>query len=319
MGKFIDLSGQRFGHLLVEYRVEDHVSSGGHKYVAYKCLCDCGRYTVVTAGKLKTGHTSSCGQCGVYNPLDDLTGRRFDKLVVIRQDGYHVYPNGDREYRWLCKCDCGGTISVLGKSLKAKGSHSCNCFRHKRNVTNNMLGKQFGKLIVVSQEKDLYTSIGTVIDQWLCHCECGKDVIVRGASLRNGHTSSCGCYRLMMLQGIKHMSKSEIAVMNVLDKLGVSYEAQKTYPDLVGLSNNLLSYDFCVFINNQDYLIECQGLQHYVPVEFFGGRQAFDCQQVHDSRKRKYAAKHGYKLLALDCRSGPPNDLYKQLLSFLNI
>ena len=319
MGKCIDLSGQRFGHLLVECRVEDYVSSGGNRFPAYKCVCDCGRHKVVTANKLRTGHTSSCGQCDVYNRLEDLTGRRFDKLVVLRQDGYHTYPNGDREYRWLCQCDCGGTISVLGKSLKVNGPHSCNCYRHVRNIVNDMLGRKFGKLTVMAREKDLYTKQGTVIDQWLCHCDCGNNVVVRGASLRNGHTSSCGCYRLEMLTGINYMSKSETAVANVLDELGVIYVAQKTYCDLVGVANNLLSYDFCVNMNGDDYLIECQGLQHYQSVEFFGGEHGFGCQKVHDYRKAKYAEEHDYKLLALDCRSGPPKDLFEQVFSFLNV
>ena len=28
---------------------------------------------------------------------------------------------------------------------------------------------------------------------WLCQCDCGKEVIVRGASLTTGNTKSCGC------------------------------------------------------------------------------------------------------------------------------
>lgn len=31
---------------------------------------------------------------------------------------------------------------------------------------------------------------------WLCKCECGKEVIVRGTYLRNGHTQSCGCFNI---------------------------------------------------------------------------------------------------------------------------
>jgi hypothetical protein len=29
---------------------------------------------------------------------------------------------------------------------------------------------------------------------WLCKCDCGKSIEVRGSSLISGHTKSCGCY-----------------------------------------------------------------------------------------------------------------------------
>lgn len=31
---------------------------------------------------------------------------------------------------------------------------------------------------------------------WKCRCECGKEIIVDGTSLRTGNTTSCGCRRL---------------------------------------------------------------------------------------------------------------------------
>lgn len=31
--------------------------------------------------------------------------------------------------------------------------------------------------------------------QWLCQCECGKMVVVKGIALRKGTTKSCGCYQ----------------------------------------------------------------------------------------------------------------------------
>lgn len=33
----------------------------------------------------------------------DLTGKRFDRLYVIKLDE----KNKSNEYLWLCKCDCG--------------------------------------------------------------------------------------------------------------------------------------------------------------------------------------------------------------------
>ena len=58
MPKFQNITGQRFGRLVVVERQPRTTRRDGVRWV---CLCDCGR-TMVTLGKrLKTGHTRSCG------------------------------------------------------------------------------------------------------------------------------------------------------------------------------------------------------------------------------------------------------------------
>ena len=57
MGKFIDLTGQRFGKLVVKERAPNN-RFGGARWL---CQCDCGKQSVVTAGELKRGHAKSCG------------------------------------------------------------------------------------------------------------------------------------------------------------------------------------------------------------------------------------------------------------------
>lgn len=56
MGKFSDLTGQKFGRLTVLERCpsDDH----GAKWL---CQCDCGNMTTVRAYALKSGHAVSCG------------------------------------------------------------------------------------------------------------------------------------------------------------------------------------------------------------------------------------------------------------------
>lgn len=57
MGKFIDLTGQRFGRLTVIERAEN--ATNGR--VQWKCVCDCGNQVVCRAYNLQNGHTRSCG------------------------------------------------------------------------------------------------------------------------------------------------------------------------------------------------------------------------------------------------------------------
>lgn len=54
---------------------------------------------------------------------------------------------------------------------------------------NDMLGKKFGRLVVV--EKAGHDKWGN--DLWKSECLCGKNLTTRGAHLRKGKTKSCGC------------------------------------------------------------------------------------------------------------------------------
>ena len=56
-----DLTGQRFGRLLVIQRADRYKTDSGKRGTYYHCKCDCGNEVTVIAGHLTTGHTWSCG------------------------------------------------------------------------------------------------------------------------------------------------------------------------------------------------------------------------------------------------------------------
>lgn len=60
----------------------------------------------------------------------DLTGMRFGRLTAIKRVEDHIsYPSGYKTSQWLCKCDCGNDVVVIGKNLtKKNGTKSCGCF-----------------------------------------------------------------------------------------------------------------------------------------------------------------------------------------------
>lgn len=60
----------------------------------------------------------------------------------------------------------------------------------------DLTGKTFGRLTVLRQAEDNVLPSGLHEKMWLCQCECGNQVVVRGAFLRTGHTTSCGCHKL---------------------------------------------------------------------------------------------------------------------------
>ena len=54
-----------------------------------------------------------------------------------------------------------------------------------------------------------------------------------------------------------------------------------------------MSYDF--FISGLNIAIEYQGRQHFEPVDFFGGEEAFEALQARDKLKAKLSAENGIK------------------------
>ena len=57
----------------------------------------------------------------------------------------------------------------------------------------DLTNKKFGKLTVISQAEHIQTPNGRSHVAWNCQCECGNTCVIRGDTLRNNHTISCGC------------------------------------------------------------------------------------------------------------------------------
>ena len=58
----------------------------------------------------------------------------------------------------------------------------------------DLTGNVYGRLTVLYEGERRRSPSGAIRRQWVCKCECGNIVEVTTASLRNGHTVSCGCY-----------------------------------------------------------------------------------------------------------------------------
>ena len=195
-----DLIGQRFGMLTV---TEDSGRRQGRS-ILWRCRCDCGGEACFTRGQLTSGAVVNCGCQKIKHStsLDDLTGRQFGRLTVLRRE------ENDRsgKTRWLCRCACGSTCVVLGQNLKHGSTCSCGC-RKKDTVylRRDLTGQRFGRLTALCPVKrdGRSTSSGTV---WRCRCDCGQEADVPASCLVSGRTRSCGCLnREQMSRMHEHM------------------------------------------------------------------------------------------------------------------
>lgn len=61
----------------------------------------------------------------------------------------------------------------------------------------DLTGQTFGRWVVTSRGLDYtYPKSGKSAPRWECLCECGKEKLVHGAHLKNGTSTSCGCYNV---------------------------------------------------------------------------------------------------------------------------
>lgn len=70
----------------------------------------------------------------------------------------------------------------------------------------DLTGQRFGRLVVIKRSDDKILPCGQKQICWLCRCDCGKEIVVRGSALRQSHTKSCGCISAenLLRRNIKH-------------------------------------------------------------------------------------------------------------------
>ena len=95
----------------------------GNTMYRWRCLCDCGKESIVGQTLLQSGKTKSCG-CNGYPPMEDLTGRFFGRLTVLEQA---EWKNGTSY--WRCRCECGNETTVRYAYLITGHTKSCGCLQ----------------------------------------------------------------------------------------------------------------------------------------------------------------------------------------------
>jgi hypothetical protein len=123
----------------------------------------------------------------------DLTGKRFNKLVVLSYAG----KDKQRCRIWKCKCDCGNIKNIRSSHLLDHTTKSCGCSSRKlftqtilkkRDKKQDLTGKVFGYLTVLDRDDSKTTR-----EHWRCRCVCGNITTPERKRLIAGTTRSCGC------------------------------------------------------------------------------------------------------------------------------
>lgn len=89
----------------------------------------------------------------------------------------------------------------------------------------DMVGKRFNRWAVISYAFSKKTKCLT-IPMWKCRCSCGTIKVISGATLRNGTSKSCGCYKREKIR----LRYGEASFNSVYNKYKTrAYEASRTF------------------------------------------------------------------------------------------
>jgi hypothetical protein len=96
-------------------------------------------------------------------------------------------------------------------------------------------------------------------------------------------------------------SRGEIKIEEVLQQSGLNFTEEYSFIDLCSSNGRPLRFDFAVFDDENElmFLLEYQGIQHYLPKSKFGGNSGLKKQQYNDMLKREYCRKHNIILIAI--------------------
>jgi len=119
-----DLSGEKYGHLLVLQEI--HRSKN---YIQYLCKCDCGN--IIKRGRSSLlsnkNNNASCG-CAAPNCSSrriDISNQIYGRLKAIKR----IDNDKNNLSIWLCECECGNKTEVRITSLLLERTKSCGCLK----------------------------------------------------------------------------------------------------------------------------------------------------------------------------------------------
>lgn len=251
----------------------------------------CGKDFTRRGNRLKENPT--CPHCsGTYarqNIMDEM----------VRKDIAKISPTIEiiSEYKRMnepvtCRCKIDGHIWNVTPSDLYRGRGCPEC---KKNTLRKLYQTDANEIMdmLIASNPDIsfeLVNYQNVMSKVNCTCLiCGNKWTT---TIHNIIYSKTGCPACQS-------SKGEKIIKQYLEKNGIKYEAQKKFEECRG-TKRPLPFDF--YLEDNNILIEFQGIEHYKPIPFFGGVKGFQTRQALDKIKKDYAVEHGYIFLEISYR-----------------
>lgn len=269
----------------------DYKDNSGNWYCTFQCL-KCGK---VFQYKLKKVFNENIKKCDCSKFQDSLIGQKKGVLTIIKEAPKHL---DDRNLYWICKCECGNEFEISTTNFNRREHKQCNCNSNfgGRPLSNNLIGKNFGKLKVLKYLKN---------QMWECQCECGNIANKRTDSLLNHKGLACPVC-------LKSISTGELLLQEIFNSLNIKYEYQKSFDTCrFPNTNKLARFDF--YLPDFNILIEYNGEQHYRN-SGWQTEERFESTQYRDQYKIQWCKENSIPLIIIPYTVNLSIDYIKSIL-----
>jgi hypothetical protein len=104
-------------------------------------------------------------------------------------------------------------------------------------------------------------------------------------------------------------SYGEREIEKILKENNIQFERQKKFKGCKNIL--LLSFDF--YLPKYEYCIEFDGVQHFLPIRYFGGSKKLKYTKINDEIKNKYCFENNIKLIRIKYNESVSDKLIKEL------
>ena len=263
---------------------------GCYGNIECKCLV-CGNIWKPHVNSLKRG--SGCPVCAINHQKSNSskgTEQFIQDAIKIHSNKYDYskveYVNNKTKVCIVCPVH-GEFWQTPVAHLKGSGCPKCiyelNGLNQRRTTQDFINISSHIHNFKYSYDKTVYN---TKRDKVIITCPIHGDFEQRAEH----HIRGCGCPKC-------NQSKGEILISKLLYKYKIPHIYQYTLKHQI--NNRKVIVDFICKYNGQDYVIEYNGIQHYQPVEYFGGIPAFELQKIRDSGLRILCKNENVNLLEI--------------------
>lgn len=268
--KVISVHGDRYTYNNVDYRsARDKINITCHKHGDFK--------------QTPNSHLNGNGCPGCYNETRFMTTEGFiEKACAVHGNRYDYskveYVSNKHPVTIGCKTH-GDFRQPPNTHLNSNGCYKCG--KDGLKITQEDWIKRANE---AHKNYYDYSKLSYVNNREPVTITCPKhgDFEQRAST----HLRGSGCRKCWI-------SKGESRILEILEEEGVEFSREYTIPSVIN------KYRFDFYLPEYKLLIEYHGIQHYEPIDYFGGVDTLEYIQANDQNKRILAKASGHILLEI--------------------